>query len=30
MGGPAALPPIWVDIYEETQEKIKKIVEISM
>lgn len=30
MGGTSALPPIWVDIYEETQEKIKKIIEISM
>jgi syntaxin 16 len=29
MGGTGALPPVWVDIYEETQEKIRKIHEIS-
>jgi hypothetical protein len=29
MGGVSALPPVWVDIYEETQEKLRKIHEIS-
>jgi syntaxin 16 len=29
MGGTTTLPPLWVDIYEETQEKIRKIHEIS-
>lgn len=29
MGDTSTLPPIWIDIYEETQEKLKRINEIS-
>jgi len=29
LGDTSTLPPIWIDIYEETQEKLKKINEIS-